>query len=87
VDPRIVNTVIALADYIPEGVDMVYDARHGLGWRDPRGWVVYFGFNDDDAEKKMVVYQALVDYLKGKRITPAMINVEFLDSPYFRMEQ
>jgi cell division septal protein FtsQ len=87
VDPRIVKTVAALADYMPEGVDMIYDPKHGLGWNDARGWIVHFGFNDDDAAKKMVVYQALVDYLEGKRITPAVINVEFLDSPYFRMEQ
>jgi hypothetical protein len=34
----------------------------------------------------MIVYQALVDYLEKKRITPAMINIEFLDAPYFRMK-
>ena len=87
VDPRIVDTVSALAPYIPENVDMIYDPDHGLGWHDARGWVVYFGFNDDDAEQKMKVYQSLVDYLLGKRITPKIINVEFLESPYFRMEQ
>jgi hypothetical protein len=86
VDPRIVRTVAALSDYLPENVDMIYDTRHGLGWRDSRGWVVYFGFNDDDAANKMIVYQTMVEYLEGKRISPAIINVEFLDAPYFRME-
>ena len=43
--------------------------------------------NDDDADQKMIVYQALVDYLEQRRITPRLINVEFVDSPYFRMEQ
>jgi len=87
VDPRLVDSVAALAGYIPENVDLIYDTDHGLGWRDSRGWIVYFGFNDDDAEKKMNVYLSLVEYLEGKRITPGMINVEFIDSPYFRMEQ
>jgi len=87
VDPRLVDSVEALAAYIPEGVDMVYDPVHGLGWEDPRGWITYFGFNDDDAGQKMNVYQSLVDYLEGKRITPRMINVEFVNSPYFRMEE
>lgn len=87
VDPRIVDTVTALAGYLPEGVDMVFDADHGLGWNDPRGWVVYFGFNDEDATQKMKVYLSLVDYLEGKRIIPKVINVEYADSPYFRMEQ
>jgi hypothetical protein len=85
VDPRIVQTVAALADYLPENTEMIYDTEHGLGWQDPKGWVVYFGFNDGDAAQKIIVYQALVDYLESKRITPAIINVEFLESPYFRM--
>jgi len=87
VDPRLVDAVAALGPYIPEDVDMIFDPVHGLGWRDPRGWISYFGFNDDDAVKKMTVDLALVDYLEGKSITPEIINVEFLESPYFRMEQ
>jgi len=87
VDPRLVDSVAALAGFIPENVDLIYDPDHGLGWEDARGWIVYFGFNDDDVEKKMNVYQSLVEYLEGKRITPRMINVEYIDSPYFRMEQ
>ncbi len=87
VDPRIVDTVAILSSYLPEDVELIFDADHGLGWQDSRGWVVYFGFNDDDAHQKMKIYQALVDYLDGKRITPRVINVEYVDSPYFRMEQ
>ncbi len=87
VDPRIVDSVTTLAAYIPENVDMIYDQDHGFGWRDNRGWNVYFGINDDDAEQKMNVYQSLVKYLEGRGITPKIINVEFLDAPYFRMEQ
>lgn len=87
VDPRIVDTVTVLASYIPEETELLFDMDHGLGWKDHRGWVVYFGFNDDDAHQKMQIYQALVEYLEGKRITPRVINVEYVDSPYFRMEQ
>ncbi len=87
VDPRIVDTVAALAGYLPEDVNMIFDPDHGLGWQDSRGWVVYFGLNDDDATQKMNVYLSIVDYLEGKRITPKVISVEFVDSPYFRMEQ
>ena len=87
VDPRIVDTVALLAAVLPENVDLIFDADHGLGWLDERGWEVQFGFNDDDADKKMDIYQALVVYLEGKRISPRLINVEYVDSPYFRMEQ
>ena len=86
VDPRIVKTVETLALYIPENTQMVFDAEHGLGWHDSRGWVVYFGLNNDNATQKMIVYTALVDYLEGKRITPSIINVEFIEAPYFRMD-
>jgi hypothetical protein len=87
VDPRIVDTVSILRSYLSEDVELIFDMDHGLGWQDAQGWVVYFGFNDDDAHQKMTIYQALVEYLKGKRITPRVINVEYVDSPYFRMEQ
>ena len=87
VDPIIVDTVAMLASYIPEEVELIFDTDHGLGWQDTRGWVVYFGFNNDDAHQKMKIYQALVEYLAGKRISPRVINVEHVDSPYFRMEQ
>jgi cell division septal protein FtsQ len=87
VDPRIVDTVSVLSPLVPEGGEMIFDPDHGLGWQDHRGWVVYFGFNDDDAQQKMKIYQALIGYLEGKRITPRVINVEHVESPYFRMEQ
>jgi len=86
VDPRIVRTIETLALYIPEDTQMVFDSEHGLGWHDSRGWVVYFGFNNDDAAQKMIVYSALVEYLERKGITPGMINVEFVEAPYFRMD-
>ncbi|NQS91482.1 MAG: FtsQ-type POTRA domain-containing protein [Chloroflexi bacterium] len=87
VDPRIVDTVSVLTGFIPAETDLIYDPDHGLGWQDARGWTVYFGFNNDDAVQKINVYKSLVEYLEGKRITPKIINVEFIDSPYFRMEQ
>lgn len=87
VDPRIVDTVAVLSSYLQGGEELVFDMEHGLGWHDSRGWLVYFGFNNDDAHQKMKIYQALVEYLEGKRITPRVINVEYVDSPYFRMEQ
>ena len=87
VDPRIVDTVAVLSSYLQQGEELIFDMEHGLGWHDTRGWLVYFGFNNDDAHQKMKIYQALVEYLEGKRITPRVINVEYVDSPYFRMEQ
>lgn len=87
VDPRIIEAVQALAGGVPEGAEILFDEKHGLGWKDPRGWLVYFGFKDDDAAQKLIAYQGIAEYLEGKGITPAVINIEYLESPYFRMEQ
>jgi hypothetical protein len=87
VDPRIVGAVQALAVGVPEGTEILFDEKHGLGWKDPRGWFVYFGSKDDDTAQKLIAYQGIVEYLQEKGITPAVINVEYLESPYFRMEQ
>jgi hypothetical protein len=36
---------------------------------------------------KMAVYQALVDQLKSEGIQPALISVEYVHAPYYRMER
>ena len=68
-------------------LNLVYDSVHGLGWNDPKGWEVYFGSEDQDMEMKLTVYQALVDRLENEGIQPAMISVEYVHAPYYRMER
>jgi hypothetical protein len=86
-DPKLVSAITNLVGHAPEGVDMVYDPAHGLGWEDSRGWKVYFGLNPKDMERKMLVYQSIVKHLNQKGIQPSLISVEYLNAPYFRMGQ
>ena len=72
---------------MPAETVLVYDSAHGLGWNDPNGWDVFFGVEDQDMDMKLLVYQALVDRLKSEGITPALISVEYLHAPYYRMER
>ncbi len=72
---------------MPADTLLVYDSVHGLGWNDPKGWEVYFGSEDQDMEMKLAVYQALVDRLENEGIQPAMISVEYVHAPYYRMER
>lgn len=66
---------------------LLYQEGHGFGWTDAHGWAVYFGSQLDDLGQKQVVYQALADYLVNNGIQPAMVSVEFVHAPYYRMER
>lgn len=86
-DPALVRAVIGLSSHAPEDVRMVYHPEHGLGWKDSRGWQVYFGSDPQDMDRKMLVYQSIIEHLGEKGIRPSLISVEHLRAPYFRMGQ
>ncbi len=85
--PELVSSILALGAKMPVDTLLVYDSEHGLGWNDPLGWEVFFGPEDNDMEMKLIVYQALVERLKGEGIQPALISVEYVHAPYYRMER
>jgi len=86
-ESELVSAVVKMARHAPEGVEMSYDPEHGLGWKDKRGWQVYFGPHPEDMEKKMLVYESIVQHLEQKGIQPSLISVEYIRAPYFRMGQ
>ena len=86
VDPGLVKAVGLLDEYLPEGAVLEYDQDHGLGWRDPLGWYVYFGKSDQDIQKKILIYQSVTRTLNRKGIQPSLISMEYLDGPFIRME-
>jgi cell division protein FtsQ len=85
--PELVSSILALGAKMPVDTLLVYDSEHGLGWNDPDGWEVYFGAEDQDMEMKLSVYQALVDRLQNEGVQPALISVEYVHAPYYRMER
>jgi hypothetical protein len=82
-----VSAILALGAKMPADTLLVYDSVHGLGWNDPQGWEVFFGAEDQDMEMKLTVYQALVERLKNEGIQPALISVEYVHAPYYRIER
>lgn len=84
--PEMVDAILKLQEQVPEGETMVYDSRHGLGWTDPRGWKVYFGQAADDMEIRLAVYKSLVDLLNKRNIKPALVSVEYIHAPYYRLK-
>jgi hypothetical protein len=85
--PDLVAAILALAPQVPSDRTIVYDSRHGLGWKDARGWDVYFGMDVADLEEKLLVYSAIVGEVQANGMTPALINIEHVHAPFYRMER
>jgi hypothetical protein len=83
----LVQAVLTLGPQVPEGRNIVYDSLHGLGWNDVRGWDVYFGMDVADLQEKLLVYSAIVEQLQAEGLTPALINVEHIHAPFYRLER
>lgn len=84
---ELVNAILTLSQKIPEGSPITYDSQHGIGWFDPRGWQVYFGSGGEDMEVKWKVYWKTFKRLKKAGILPALISVEHVHAPYYRLER
>jgi hypothetical protein len=88
VQPAVTNAAIQLRTWLPaEVTSLAYSESEGLGWTDPRGWHVYIGNNLINLDEKMAVYEAIVAQLQAQGITPAMISVEQIHAPFYRLEQ
>ncbi|MCX6070674.1 MAG: FtsQ-type POTRA domain-containing protein [Chloroflexi bacterium] len=69
-----------------EAASLLFDADHGLGFDDPRGWRAYFGV-DGDLVVKVRAYQAIVANLAQVRQAVAVISVEDAAAPYIGSER
>lgn len=87
VELKTIAAALTLSPYLPEKSQLAYSTGHGLGWKDPRGWVVYFGSTLDDLDMKLAMYQAIVTQLTEKKIKPSLISIENLNAPYYRLER
>jgi len=87
ITPDMVATILSLQTQAPKGTHLVYDDLHGLGWRAPQGWDVYFGLDIRTIDVKLSVYQAIVERLQADGINPALISVEQAHAPIYRMNR
>ena len=85
--PEMVTKILALQTVVPAGTPLLFSEAKGFGWLDPQGWEVYFGSQTTDLEQRLALYQQIVQHLNQTGQTPALISVEFLHSPYYRMER
>ena len=82
-----VKALMALAPHVPAGTPILYHPVTGLSWTDARGWQAVFGTGGDDVKAKVLVYQAMIDWLTQRGIRPILINVAYPDAPFYRVEQ
>jgi cell division septal protein FtsQ len=83
----LVDAILVLAPNVPAGSTLTYHGTDGLGWKDSRGWDIFFGISAADMALKLRVYQSLVDSLAARGQVPVYINVAYPDAPYYRMSQ
>jgi len=84
---ELVDAILILAPNVPADSTLTYDPDDGLGWKDSRGWNIFFGTRAQDMPLKLRVYQSLVDTLAARGKVPAYINVAYPDAPYYRMAE
>jgi hypothetical protein len=84
--PDMVAGVLEAAKEVPGGGPLIYNGSHGFQWQDPRGWEVYLG-GVTDLQMKLQVYHALIDRLQSEGSQPAVVSVEWVHNPYYRLER
>ncbi len=83
---EMVSAILSMSAQAPKNTPIMYDPMRGLGWRDAQGWEVYFG-DTGNMDMKLRVYKTLASKLADEGITPALISVEHVHLPYYRLER
>ena len=81
--PDVIDTAIALASLVPQADRLFFDRGQGLGFRDPGGWLVYFGTSGDMAQK-FRLYQTLRESLTAIGRPVTQVSVADPTAPYYR---
>jgi hypothetical protein len=86
-NPDLIPAILKVGESAPPETHLLYDTKRGLGWRDPQGWQVFMGLDAEAMETKLHVYRALESTLQQAGITPALVSVENVDAPYYRLDR
>ncbi|MCB2178857.1 hypothetical protein KQH61_05535 [bacterium] len=86
-EPEVIAGLMNLESYLPAGTTLVYDGDHGFGWENPElGCMVYFGKKLDQVAARYAVYQGIVNMFTDKERKPVLISVEYIQAPFYRLE-
>lgn len=82
VSTDVVAGALQLRDLAPQITTLRYSQDYGLGYRDPRGWDVWFGIGSD-MPNRFLIYNALVENLQSRGIVPNVISVADPEAAYY----
>lgn len=83
---EMVSAILSMSAQAPSSIPLTYDPVRGLGWQDAQGWEVYFG-DTRLMDMKLRVYKAILEKLDDEDTMPALISVEHVHLPYYRLER
>ena len=87
IDPALIPAILTVGKNAPPENPIIYDSKHGLGWRSPDGWQVFLGMEAADIDIKLEIYESLVETLDQGGLTPTLISIEHVDAPYYRLDR
>jgi cell division septal protein FtsQ len=83
---EMVSAIVSMSGQAPKNTPLKYDPQRGLGWQEAAGWDVYFG-DTRSMDVKLKLYEAIADKLDEDGISPALVSVEHVHLPYYRLER
>ena len=78
----VLEGALLLKELRPNINKLYYSPGNGLSYQDGRGWLTHFGTGTDMAQK-LVVYEAIIEDLLQRQITPEYISVRNQARPYY----
>lgn len=84
IDPVLVQAATQLVAHMPAGSMLFFQPQLGLGWQQPDGVRVVYGFHPENVTMQMRLWQAISTELAQRGISPALIDVSSLRAPYFK---
>ena len=89
IPPDLLRTLNELADLAPDARVYVYSSRYGVTYSDAGGWRVRLGLAERDGEmsEKLALAQKLRAQLATDNIGPGVIDVRFVEAPYYASGQ
>ncbi len=86
-DMQILKAAQILREQLGSETTIIYQQINGLGWSDSRGWNVYIGNNLRNLETKVTMYNSIVNKLIAEGTQPTVVSLQYMDVPYYHVEQ
>ena len=81
---EVIEGALQLRRLRPNIESLYFERRTGLSYLDGRNWEAFFGVGAD-MDKKLVVYETLVEELVARELQPEYISVINKEKPFYRL--